>query len=79
LKVAENILNKHSREAEKGWSPGEGGRGVQRKTNRKKKKKKVSQNEKENSDYEIEKDELHKECETFGEKLKHIQDFGGEF
>jgi len=39
----------------------------------------VSQNENENSDYEIEKDEVGKECETFGEKLKRKQDFGGEF
>jgi len=33
----------------------------------------VSQNENENSDYEIEKDETGKECETFGEKWKRIE------
>jgi len=42
-------------------------------------KTKVSQNEYENSDYEIVKHEVGKECETFGEKWERIQDFGGEF
>jgi len=77
MKVAANIVNKHSRKADKGCPSGLGVRRVLRTPHCR--KTKVSQNEYENSDYEIVKDEVGKECETFGEKWKRIQAFGGEF
>jgi hypothetical protein len=44
------------------------------------KKTKVLQNENENSGYEIEKDEMGKECEILEKNGNvRIQDFGGEF